>query len=425
MFQFLSHFYRQVTGFFSLGDRPKDKLGRKFLWLIVSGLIGFVVWAFISEFDRVVSAEGKVVPFSKLQTVQHLEGGIVTKIHRTMGEKIQFGDPLISISPIESEQDYEAKKTEYQRLRARVNRLEAEARGRNPDFEPELIKQASTVIKLELSLKQARDLKLQSMIDSFDSQLLQKKTELDGLEKTLGLIKEEYVVVKKLVERGLEPKLEAVRAEKSLAEAEARYETVKASMQEIGDRKAIAKQENLAEVLTELANARSELIQIEKSLPVAADRAERSTIKSPVAGTINRVLVTTVGGVLKAGEPAVEIVPQDSKMVVQAKILPADIGFVSVGQRAIIKLSTYDYSIFGSIVGSVTVVGSDSVADEKGNTFYLIDIAPIDDVSTTGQRLPIMPGMVAQVDVVTGSRSVITYLSSPITKTLSSAFREK
>jgi len=425
MFQFPSHFYRQVIGFFSLGGHRGEGLGRRFLWLIVGGLIGFVVWAFISEFDRVVSAEGKVVPFSKLQTVQHLEGGIVTRIHRSMGERIQFGDPLISISPIESEQDYDSKKTEYQRLLARVNRLEAEARGRDPDFEPELIKQAGAVIKLELSLKQARDLKLQSMIDSFDSQLLQKKTELDGLEKTLSLIKEEYVVVKKLVERGLEPKLEAVRAEKSMAEAEARYETLKASMQEIRDRKAIAKQENLAEVLTELANARSELIQISKSLPVAADRAERSTLRSPVAGTINRVLVTTVGGVLKAGEPAVEIVPEDSKMVVQAKILPADIGFVSVGQRAIIKLSTYDYSVFGSIIGTVTVVGSDSLADEKGNTFYLIDITPSSDVSTTGQKLPIMPGMVAQIDVVTGSRSVITYISSPITKTLTSAFREK
>ena len=425
MYVRILNFCKAIFGFFSLEEMHAGNLGRRFLWIIVGGLTSFLIWSFLSEFDRVVSAEGKVIPFAKLQTVQHLEGGIVSKISVKVGDRVSLGDPLVSISPIESAQEFDSRKAEYIRLKARVNRLEAEARGRDPTFEPELMRSDENLIRLEMALKQARDLKLQSVAASFESQLLQKKTELDGLEKTLQLIKEEYIVVKKLVDRGLEPKLEAVRAEKSLAEAQARYQTLKASMQEIRDRKVIASQENLADIFTELATARSELNQVEKSLPVAADRADRSVLRSPVAGTVNRVLVTTVGGVLKAGEPAVEIVPEDSKMVVQVKILPADIGFVKTSQRAIIKLSTYDYSIFGSITGAVAVVGSDSVADEKGNTFYLVDILPASDISSTGRRLPPLPGMVAQVDIVTGTRSVLSYLSSPVTKTLSTAFREK
>ncbi len=148
-------------------------------------------------------------------------------------------------------------------------------------------------------------------------------------------------------------------------------------------------------------------------------------LRSPVDGTVNRVLVTTIGGVLKAGEPAVEIVPIDTRLILQTKVLPADIGFVVPGQKAIIKLSTYDFSIFGSLPGVVRVIGSDSITDEKGNVFYLVDIEPEGNVTTTGRTLTLIPGMVAQIDVVTGTRSVLSYITSPVTRTLSSAFTEK
>jgi adhesin transport system membrane fusion protein len=414
-----------VPAFFQGDKRGGERLRRQFLWLIIFSLAAFLGWAGVSEFDRVVSGEGKVVPFSKLQTAQHYEGGIISKIFVEVGEKIRRGDALLGISPLESSAELDVKQGEYFRLLARVRRLQSEAARKTPNFGDALVSNHQAIVQNELALRRARELKLASLVASFDSQLAQKKSEKLGVEKTLALISEEYKVVKKLVDRGLEPKLEAVRAEKSLAETQARLETIKGAIQEILDKKAIARQDNLAEVLSELATATAELRQVEKSLPAATDKAERTVLRSPVDGTVNRVLVTTIGGVLKAGEPAVEIVPVDTRLILQTKVLPADIGFVVPGQKAIIKLSTYDFSIFGSLPGVVRVIGSDSITDEKGNVFYLVDIEPEGNVTTTGRTLTLIPGMVAQIDVVTGTRSVMSYITSPVTRTLSSAFTEK
>ncbi len=414
-----------VPAFFEGGKKGGEKLRRQFLWLIIFFLVGFLSWAGLSEFDRVVSGEGKVVPFSKLQTAQHYEGGIISKIFVAVGEKIKRGDALLGISPLESSAELDVKQGEYFRLLARVRRLQSEASRTVPKFGEALLKNHQAIVENELALRKARELKLASLVASFESQLAQKRSEKVGVEKTLALITEEYKVVKKLVDRGLEPKLEAVRAEKSLAETQAKLETIKGAIQEILDKKAIARQDNLAEVLSELAGATAELRQVEKSLPAATDKADRTVLRSPVDGTVNRVLVTTVGGVLKAGEPAVEIVPVDTRLVVQTKVMPADIGFVLPGQKAIIKVSTYDFSIFGSLPGTVKVIGSDSITDEKGNMYYLVDIEPAGNVTTTGRTLNLIPGMVAQVDVVTGTRSVMSYITSPVTRTLSSAFTEK
>ena len=197
------------------------------------------------------------------------------------------------------------------------------------------------------------------------------------------------------------------------------------AIDEINDRKAVSMQENRSDVLSELAKARSEFSQIEQMMPFAADKADRSTIRSPISGVVNRVLVSTVNGVLKAGEPVVEIVPGDTKLVLEAKIKPADIGFIIQGQRSLIKLSTFDYSIFGSLNGRVDVVGSDSVPNEKGETFYFVKVEMVSQQTSTGRSLQLIPGMTAQVDIVTGKRSIISYISSPITKTLNSAFTEK
>jgi len=414
-----------VPAFFQGGKRGGERLRRQFLWLIIFSLAAFLGWAGVSEFDRVVSGEGKVVPFSKLQTAQHYEGGIISKIFVSVGEKIKRGDALLGISPLESSEELDVKQGEYFRLLARVRRLQSEASRTAPKFGEVLEKNHRAIVQNELALHKARELKLASLVASFESQLAQKSSERVGVEKTLALISEEYKVVKKLVDRGLEPKLEAVRAEKSLAETQAKLETIKGAIQEILDKKAIARQDNLAEVLTELAGATAELRQVEKSLPAATDKADRAVLRSPVDGTVNRVLVTTVGGVLKAGEPAVEIVPVDTRLVVQTKVMPADIGFVLPGQKAIIKVSTYDFSVFGSLPGKVKVIGSDSITDEKGNMYYLVDIEPDGNVTTTGRVLSLIPGMVAQVDVVTGTRSVMSYITSPVTRTLSSAFTEK
>ena len=410
-----------------MGNRNRDRssASQRFLMIVTVAIVFFLVWASVSEFDQVVTAEAKVIPFSKLQTVQHFEGGIIKEIHVKAGQYVKQGEPLVSLSPLEAGGSYQAKRYEFVQGKARIRRLEAEYEKKPPVIDDSLMAFSPELVKNELMLMAARQMKLESTLNSFESQLRQRKSELVGAKRTLTLVAEEHDVVKKLVERGLEPKLEAVRAEKTYVEALARVESILGAIDEINDRKAVSMQENRSDVLSELAKARSEFSQIEQMMPFAADKADRSTIRSPITGIVNRVLVSTVNGVLKAGEPVVEIVPGDTKLVLEAKIKPADIGFIIQGQRSLIKLSTFDYSIFGSLNGRVDVVGSDSVPNEKGETFYFVKVEMVSQQTSTGRSLQLIPGMTAQVDIVTGKRSIISYISSPITKTLNSAFTEK
>jgi len=406
-------------------NRNRSSASQRFLMIVTVSIVFFLVWASVSEFDQVVTAEGKVIPFSKLQTVQHFEGGIIKEIHVKAGQYVKQGEPLVSLSPLEAGGSYQAKRYEFVQGKARIRRLEAEYEKKPPVIDDSLMAFSPELVKNELMLMAARQMKLESTLNSFESQLRQRKSELVGAKRTLTLVAEEHDVVKKLVERGLEPKLEAVRAEKTYVEALARVESILGAIDEINDRKAVSMQENRSDVLSELAKARSEFSQIEQMMPFAADKADRSTIRSPISGVVNRVLVSTVNGVLKAGEPVVEIVPGDTKLVLEAKIKPADIGFIIQGQRSLIKLSTFDYSIFGSLNGRVDVVGSDSVPNEKGETFYFVKVEMVSQQTSTERTLQLIPGMTAQVDIVTGKRSIISYISSPITKTLNSAFTEK
>ena len=380
----------------------------------------------LSDFDQVISSEAKIIPFNKLQTVQHFEGGIINMIHVRAGQKVKVGSQLLSLSPIEANSGYQSKKYDYMQSLARIQRLEAEYKNTPPVFSQALMDFSPSLIQNEKLLIAARFAKNQASLDSFESQKRQKASELIGAKQTLKLVREEHEVVKKLVERGLEPKLESVRAEKTYAEAFSKVDSIIGAIDEINDRKSGAIQEQKSEILNEIAKAKSEFSQLQQAMHVAADKADRNIIKSPISGVINRVLVSTVGGVLKAGEPAIEIVPSDAKLVFEAKIKPNDIGFVSVGQKAFIKLSTYDFSIFGSLSGVVSVVGSDSIPNEKGESYYIVKIELTDsNVTSTGKSLELISGMTAQIDILTGKRSVMSYLSSPLTKTFTTAFTEK
>ena len=324
----------------------KANISRRFLLYVTIAVFIFFIWAASSQFDQIISSEAKTIPFSKLQTVQHFEGGIVKQIHVRAGQNVSIGMPLISLNPLEAEGGYQSKKYDFMQSLARIQRLESEYTKKPANFSKEIEQFSMALILNEKLLIEARGAKLQSTLASFDSQLRQRQSELVGAKRTLALVSEERDVVKKLVERGLEPKLEAVRAEKTYAEATAKVESILGAIDEINDRKSVALQEQRSEILSELAKAKSEFSQLEQAVMVAADKSERSNLKSPIEGVVNRVLVSTQGGVLKAGEPAVEIVPADSKLIFETKIKPNDIGFIKVGQKAFIKLSTYDFSIF-------------------------------------------------------------------------------
>jgi len=414
-----------VRALFATTGRKGASTKRRFLGVVLFALIGFSTWAGLSEFDQVISGEAKVVPSQQLQTIQHFEGGIVKTIHVKSGMDVEIGQALISLDPLESGAEYQAKRSEFIQALIRVRRLSAEYRGIEPEFDEDLKSVASSQIDNELLLAKARKARLNASLASFDAQRRQKQSELAGAERTLQLVKEERNVVLTLVKKGLEPGLEAVRAEKSYAETAAKVNEIRAAIDEVGDRRSVTIQEINAEILEELAQASLELSQLEQAVNVAADKSDRSVIRSPVAGIVNRVFTTTVGGVIRPSDPIIEIVPKDSELLFEAKINPADIGYIRPGQKALLKLSTYDYSVYGVLDGYVEVVGSDSVEEQDGTTHYLVKLVPNGQITSTGKVLEMRPGMTAQIDIITGKRSVLAYLSSPITKTLTTAFTEK
>ena len=387
----------------------------------------FLVWAYLAEFDQVVSAEAKVYPFSRLQTIEHFEGGRVSKIHVRQGDLVKAGDLLVSLSTLQSKSELNVQKDNVATLGIRLARLGAEYEGK-PEFT------VDERVKQEFALSYANELAL------FNERRRQRLAEIQGKKSEVEAARakrvasefsaqsarQELEVMRQLVSKGLEPRLSLIRSEKSMSDAQAQFNT---SQQEFFRARAQLDgviQEQQTAILQELSKVRSEFTSARESVVVVADKADRTELRTPIDGTVNRVLVSTEGGTIKPGDTVVEIVPSDATIIVEASIAPADIGFIQVGQPALVKITAYDFSIFGSIEGVVDVVTADSITDEKGNQFYIVKINLQGAyLRTKNQNLKIIPGMTAQVDIVTGKRTALQYVFSPITRVLQESLREK
>jgi adhesin transport system membrane fusion protein len=273
---------------------------------------------------------------------------------------------------------------------------------------------------------------LQAQIDQKTQELQENRIALATATKTLELGREERDILARLVAKGLEPKLELVRLERTLAEAEGREETARsaikrlqAAVSETQARKESAIRQFRSDARSEANKTLADYRSLSEVLPGLKDKKGRTEMRSPVSGIVNRVMVNTVGGVVKPGEPIVEVVPADEQLVLEANVLPSDIGFVKVGQLARVKLTAYDYSIFGSMEGKVVHIAPDAVSNEKGESFYVARIETSAAMEVRGKRLEVMPGMQAQVDIITGHRTIWEYLSKPLVAVKENAFRER
>jgi len=237
----------------------------------------------------------------------------------------------------------------------------------------------------------------------------------------------------KLVAQGLEPRIELVRIGRVITDAEGREKGAAAAISRLRDaiietraRRDSAQQNFKATAREELNRSIGELRAIEQGLPALEDRFDRTALKAPVRGVVNRVFVNTVGGVAKPGDPLVELVPADDPLVVEAMVSPKDIGFIKLGQDSRVKLTAYDYSIYGAMPGKVVQVGADSISNERGESFYLVRVQTEKKaIDNLGSPLPIMSGMQAQVDIITGAKTVLRYLLKPLIAVQESAFRER
>lgn len=367
--------------------------------LITIGIL--LVWSAFSYVDEVTHAEGRIIPSSRMQIVQNMEGGIVRSINVKQGDVVEKDDVVLQMESVQYSSELDSKKQQVMSLMAKQARLQAEVNDQSLQFTKEFSAMASQYVQTEMSEFESRRRRLNADVNLLESQLNSGQQELE--------------IVKKMTERGLEPQIELVRTQARVDELRNKIESMKRQFK--------------SESATELSRVVLELNPLRQTLPAFADKLNRTQVKAPLKGVVNRVMVNTVGGVIKPGEPIVEIVPFDDTLVVEAQIRPQDIGFIHLGQSANVKITAYDYSIFGSLKGKITNISPDSVSkEERGQVMYYY-VARIETsakvIQSLEKNLPIIPGMQAQVDIITGNKSVLSYLLKPLIGVKENAFRER
>ena len=367
--------------------------------LITIGIL--LVWSAFSYVDEVTHAEGRIIPSSRMQIVQNMEGGIVRSINVKQGDVVEKDDVVLQMESVQYSSELDSKKQQVMSLMAKQARLQAEVNDQTLLFTKEFSAMASQYVQTEMS--------------EFDSRRRRLNADVNLLESQLNSGQQELEIVRKMTERGLEPQIELVRTQARVDELRNKIESMKRQFK--------------SESATELSRVVLELNPLRQTLPAYADKLNRTQVKAPLKGVVNRVMVNTVGGVIKPGEPIVEIVPFDDTLVVEAQIRPQDIGFIHLGQSANVKITAYDYSIFGSLKGQITNISPDSVSkEERGQVMYYY-VARIETsakvIQSLEKNLPIIPGMQAQVDIITGNKSVLSYLLKPLIGVKENAFRER
>jgi adhesin transport system membrane fusion protein len=423
-----------------LADRIRPRSASNLLlWAILGFVAIFLIWAAFTELDRTVRGQGKIIASSQLQVVSNLEGGIIDAILVRTGQQVREGQELIRLNRTLPGAELGSGEATLGALRAKIARLEAEVAGRSPAYPAPTDAAMATQVAIERSLYDARMANLSALNAAAQARLVQAQraaTEAaaiyDARVSARDAANTELAAIRPLVERGIEPQLSLVRAQSAAAvavsDAAAASAAVARAQAGVAEARSVVAQQRQdwrSQAANELAAARAELAARQRALPALADRVERTDVRAPLAGRINRVLVTTVGGSVGPGAPLVEIAPDRETLLVEAMILPKDIGTVRIGQRAKVDISAYDPAVYGSLNGRVMAISPDAVADERsGQTFYIVQVRTDSDRTGTGRKLAIGTGMTADISLLGDKRSVLSYLLTPITRLSERAFRE-
>lgn len=426
-----------------LTDRIKPRTASNLLlWFVVGFVVLFVIWAAFAELERTVRGMGRVIPSSQLQIVSNMEGGVVQDILIRPGQQVDEGDPLIRLDPTQMGSEFGSGEATVSALTVKIARLQAEVQGRSPAYPAAADAATADQIRIEQALHASRMADLSSLTSAAAARAAQAErsvAEAQAAYQARVTARDsrlsEVRILRPLVERGIEPRLSLAQAESAAAiaasEAQQAAESIaraRASVSEARSALAQIRQEWRAQAANELATAQAELAARRRAMPALAERVDRTVVRAPLAGRINRVLVTTRGGTARPGEPLVEIVPSDERLLIEARVRPDDIAFVSLDQEARVAITAYDRSVYGALDGRVVAISPDAVTEERtGETFYLVRVRTDENAleDQAGRRLPIGPGMVAEVNILGDTRTVLQYILSPITKLSESAFRER
>lgn len=410
---------------------------RKMLRVALLGVLLLLWWAAIAEIDEVTRGQAKVVPSSQLQIVQSFDGGVVEEIMVREGQVVEAGAILLQVDPTRFVSSLRESRANQISLQAKALRLQALTRGL--PFEPpeELVKDAPDIVAHERRLYESSRSELQAQLSIAQEKLSQRQQELnemraryDQADRGLRLVEQELDATRPLVKTGAVSEVEVLRLERDVsrlrgerAQAGAQISRVQASIQEALGRVEEVKLTTRNQMSAELSETLSKLAALSEGGRALEDKVKHADIRSPVRGTVKRLLVNTVGGVVLPGKDVVEIVPLDDTLILEAQISPKDIAFLRPGQEAMVKFTAYDFAIYGGLEADVESIGADSVVDEKGNAFFLVRVRT--RKPSLGDGLPVIPGMVAQVDILTGKKTVLAYLLKPVLRAKANALSER
>ncbi len=412
--------------------------------LIASMVFLFValIWASFATLDVVTVGQGKVIPSSNMQVIQNLEGGIVKDIRVKIGDVVEKDQVLMIIDDTRFVSSLKENETQMAALRAKILRLTAETNGADLKFPHEMEENFPQYVASENNLYESRKKELQVKLNILKDDAEQRKQELmgarqkkDQLQRSLDLVQKELNLTKPLVSQGAVSEVEVLRLERTVNDLAGELEQTDLSIPKLEANLAGAQKKIdellisfKTEALSDMNAAKAEYNKLNETNLAAADRVRRTIVRSPVQGTINQVKVTTIGGIVQPGQDLINIVPLNDTLLIEANIRPADIGFLRPGLPAMVKISAYDFSIYGGLKAIVEHISADTITDEKGNPFYQIRVRTTERsylIGKHGERLQIIPGMSATVDILTGQKTVLEYLLKPIIKAKKNAMRER
>lgn len=414
-------------------------------WMLILAIVfaagSGIAWANWAVVEEVTTGSGRVIPSTQLQVMQTLEGGIIREILMKEGDLVNQGQVLMRIDDTGFASRLGELMQRQWSLRAEIARRRAEAGGDNEiAADEELVREAPDILRSESEVFDARRAKLNDELAILRQQLVQKRQELKELqarEQKLALslepLKRELELTTKLKAQRVVPEVELLRLQRQYAELSGDLAIVKASVPraEAAITEAEARMLNgvttfKSEARERLVAARGELAVVVESVKAARDRVVRTALRAPVRGVVNKLNVTTIGAVVQPGQQLIEIVPLDDTLLIEAQVRPQDVAFIRPDLDASVKLTAYDYSIFGSLPGKVERISADTITDERGESFYRVIVRTDRNYLTANdKKLPIIPGMVATVDVLTGEKTVLDYLLKPVTRVRTEALRER
>jgi len=437
-----------VAGSGTQSDNPLDRLlddhpmptWRWVAWPVMILLLAAITWSYFAKLEEVSVATAEVVPQGRVKVVQHLEGGIIQDIFVQEGDTVVEGTPLLQLDIASTGSNREELQIQLDSEVLVLARLRAEANGTQLEFPDEIALRRPAIVEAQRQAYEARLSELDSSLGVLREQVRQKELEVDELKaqqnaisNNLKLAQERYALSESLLSEGLTARIEHLELQSEVESLQGELQSTTSSVEravaaiaESNERLAEAEKRFRREAKEDLGDSERQVARIQEQLSLAEQQGVRAEIKSPTDGIVKNMRFNTIGGVIGPGEPILEIVPTGDKLVIEAKLNPTDRGYVTIGQAALVKISTYDYARYGGLEGTVTLVAPDSSTDENGEPYFRVVV--VTDRTYLGVRegdLPITPGMQATVDIKTGERSVMDYLVKPVLKLKDEAFRER